>query len=37
MAKCGVCGGKIGNTIVKHGEICQDDVKASKQPTMEAK
>ena len=25
---CGICGGSIGNTLVKHGEICQDDTKA---------
>lgn len=28
MARCGICKGKIGNTMVKHGEICEDDRKA---------
>lgn len=28
MATCGVCGGGIGNTLIKHGEICADDTKA---------
>jgi hypothetical protein len=32
MARCGVCGGKIGRTIIKHGEICIED-----KPTKEAK
>lgn len=25
MAKCGVCGGGIANTLVPHGAICDDD------------
>jgi hypothetical protein len=25
MAKCGVCGGGIANTLVPHGAICEDD------------
>lgn len=28
MARCGLCGGTIGNTLVKHGEICPDDMQA---------
>lgn len=28
MSKCGVCGGTISNTLVPHGAICDDDVKA---------
>ena len=28
MSKCGVCGGKISNTIVPHGAICDDDIMA---------
>lgn len=28
MPKCGVCGGKISNTLVPHGAICDDDIKA---------
>lgn len=28
MSMCGVCGGKISNTLVPHGAICDDDVKA---------
>jgi len=25
MASCGVCGGKISNTLTPHGAICEDD------------
>ena len=32
MPRCGVCGGGIGNTLVKHGEICEDDTKAQARP-----
>jgi hypothetical protein len=28
MSKCGACGGTISNTIVPHGAICDDDIKA---------
>lgn len=28
MSKCGVCGGKISNTVVPHGAICDDDIMA---------
>ena len=28
MSKCGVCGGKISNTIVPHEAICDDDIMA---------
>jgi hypothetical protein len=28
MASCGVCGGKISNTLTPHGAICDDDVMA---------
>lgn len=28
MSKCGACGGTISNTVVPHGQICDDDVKA---------
>ena len=27
--KCGVCGDHYGELLVKHGEICEDDRKAS--------
>lgn len=30
MAKCGVCGGGIANTLVPHGAICEDDRKADR-------
>ena len=32
MPRCGVCNGYIGNTVVKHGEICDDDMKAPARP-----
>lgn len=32
MPKCGICNGSIGNTLVKHGEICEDDTKAQVRP-----
>ena len=28
MSTCGVCGGTISNTLVPHGAICDDDIKA---------
>ncbi len=28
MSKCGACGGTISNTLVPHGAICDDDIKA---------
>jgi len=28
MSSCGVCGGKISNTLTPHGAICEDDVMA---------
>jgi hypothetical protein len=31
VARCGLCGGGISNTIVPHGAICKDNKKA---PTM---
>jgi hypothetical protein len=30
--KCGVCGQRYGDLLVKHGEVCDDDTKA--QPTI---
>ena len=30
--KCGVCGGEISNTLVPHGAICEDDIKAERMP-----
>ena len=30
MPKCGVCGGGIANTLVPHGAICEDDIKADR-------
>ena len=32
MANCGVCGGKISNTIVPHGAICADDRQGERMP-----
>lgn len=32
MSKCGVCGGKISRTLIPHGAICEDDVKALSIP-----
>ena len=32
MPKCGVCGGGIANTLVPHGAICEDDIKADRVP-----
>jgi len=29
MPKCGVCGDHYGELLVKHGELCEDDRKAS--------
>lgn len=28
MPKCGVCNSHYGEMLVKHGETCEDDVKA---------
>ena len=28
MSTCGVCSGTISNTLVPHGAICDDDIKA---------
>jgi hypothetical protein len=28
MSKCGACGGTISNTVVPHGQICDDDIMA---------
>lgn len=30
MPSCGVCGGGIANTLVPHGAICEDDIKADR-------
>lgn len=32
MASCGICGGKISNTIVPHGAICKDDRQGERMP-----
>ena len=32
MARCGVCGGGIANTITPHGAICEDDRQAQRLP-----
>ena len=32
MPSCGVCGGGISNTLVPHGAICEDDIKAPAYP-----
>lgn len=32
MASCGICGGKISNTIVPHGAICEDDRQGKRMP-----
>ena len=32
MASCGICGGKISNTIVSHGAICEDDRQGKRMP-----
>lgn len=28
MPRCGVCGQRYGDLMVKHGEVCEDDSKA---------
>lgn len=28
MPKCGVCGDHYGELMVKHAELCEDDIKA---------
>lgn len=28
--KCGVCGQRYGDLLVKHGEVCEDDRKAGR-------
>jgi hypothetical protein len=28
MSRCGACGGTISNTVVPHGQICDDDIMA---------
>ncbi len=30
--KCGVCGQRYGDLLVKHGEVCEDDIKAGAMP-----
>ena len=30
MHKCGVCGQRYGNLIVKHAYKCEDDIKADR-------
>jgi hypothetical protein len=30
--KCGVCGDHYGELMVKHGEVCEDDIKAEARP-----
>ena len=30
MAKCGVCGQRYGDLLVKHGQVCEDDIKADR-------
>ena len=32
MPKCGVCGDRYGDLIVKHAELCEDDRKAPARP-----
>jgi len=28
--KCGVCGQRYGDLLVKHGQVCEDDIKADR-------
>jgi len=28
MPRCGACGQRYGDLLVKHGEVCEDDTKA---------
>lgn len=30
--KCGVCGQHYGDLLVKHGQVCEDDIKADRVP-----
>ena len=30
--KCGVCGDHYGELMVKHAELCEEDVKAKARP-----
>ena len=30
--KCGVCGQRYGDLLVKHGQVCEDDIKAGRVP-----
>ena len=30
--KCGVCGQHYGDLLVKHGQVCEDDIKAGRVP-----
>ena len=30
MPKCGVCGQRYGDLLVKHGQVCEDDIKADR-------
>ncbi len=32
MPKCGVCGDHYGELMVKHAEVCEDDIKAEARP-----
>lgn len=32
MSRCGVCGQRFGELLVKHGEVCEDDTMA---PTID--
>ena len=33
MPKCGACGWEFSErTLVKHGEVCEDDIKAGAKP-----
>ena len=32
MPRCGVCGGRYGELMVKHAELCEDDSKAEARP-----
>lgn len=30
--RCGVCGQRYGDLMVKHGQVCEDDTKAEARP-----
>lgn len=32
MPKCGVCGERYGDSLVKHAYRCEDDIKAEARP-----